>query len=194
MARTFPTVGQSPIDAYTTTKVPATYFETAISSVTTGEEWHGNEIVCTTVLTSGSSYVGQNIVVTATGASGSWLTGSYTKVVYPANTLTSQGYVCAAEFEVNCTGTLQPGDFGVIVLDGNNANTFVMPRTAWLWMNDFGATPIRNLFRLSGISAGSDGDTTSLFAASTSGATLTHSLKFMVGTTPYWIMCSNAQT
>jgi len=194
-ARTFPSVGQSPIDAYTTGRVPASYFEFA-GTVTTGQEWHGNEIVAAPVLTSGSSFVGQNIVVTPTGTSGSWVSGSYTKVAINPSTFIAGGYISAAEFELAISGTLQTCDFGVIALDGNQSNTFspVMPRGAYILLNDFGATEIPNLFRLMGFTTGADTDTTSLFAATTTGAAVSHTLKIMVGTTPYWIMVSNTQS
>lgn len=189
MARTFPTIGQSPIDAYTTGRVPASYFEFA-GTITTGQEWHGNEIVAAPVLTSGSSYVGQNIVVTATGTSGSWVSGSFTKVAINPATFIAGGYVSAAEFELAISGTLQTCDFGVIVLDGAQSNTFspTMPRGAFILVNDWGATEIPNFVRLSSTSVGSAD--TSLFATK-SGATVSHTLKMMVGTTSYWIMVSN---
>jgi len=195
MARTFPSVGQSPIDAYTSGKIPASYFEFA-GTITAGEEWHHNEIVCAPVLTAGSSFVGQNIVVNAIGISGSWVSGSFTKVAIDPATFVGGGYISAAEFELAISGTLQTCDFGVIVLDGAQSNTFspVMPRGSFILINDWGDTKIPNFVRVMNQSVGSDGDTTSMFAASDSTRVSTHTLKIMVGTTPYWILCSSAQT
>ncbi len=188
MARTFPTDGQSPIDAYTTGEVPASYFEFA-GTIETGEEWHGNEIVAAPVLTSGSSFVAQNIVVTATGTSGSWVSGSYTKVVWDPATFVAGGYISAAEFELNVTGTAQSCDFGVLVLDGNQANTYAMQRGAYIMVNDFGATEITNLFRLTGFTVGTK-SATSLWSTNVA-TTATHHLRIMIETTPYYIMLTN---
>jgi hypothetical protein len=164
----------------------------------TGEE-HGVDIVNTGTLSSGDSIVGLNIVTTPAGTAGTWASGIYAKVVQ-GTTKRVNGYLSVAELELSIAGTYNPSDLAVLVLNSTITNTALVNCThkGYIWLRDYGtdggaalgSTSMPNLFIFMDQTIGADTDGASLLAANTI-ASSTHTIRFVVGTTPYYIMCAN---
>jgi hypothetical protein len=141
-------------------------------------------------LASGSGLVGYNITTTTAGTAGSWACGIYAKVVQ-GTTKNVNGYLDAAEFEVvNTCATVS--DWFVVSLQANSVANG--SHSSFIALRDYGSTPCQSMMWLGPeITAGVDGDTTSLIAA-TVGTTNNYTIRVLYHDTPLWIMCSNAQT
>jgi len=120
------------------------------------------------------------------GTNASWMTAAFFRFKM-GSTMRSQGYFCAAEFEVDSDVTGTTSDYGIIVLnsimDNNQANG------CYIWLHKYGDQETRHFLRISDITVGTNSGT-ALFS-STTARTHTHSLHIMVGTSGYWIMCTN---
>ena len=166
-------------------------------------EKHINDFAFTGTLTSGLYLSAQNIILTTQGTAGSWACGLYVKTV-EGTTKNVNGYINAVEFEVSVAGTYSPSDICVMALNSTITNTALANCThkAYMFLRDYGtaggaalgATSMPNLFWFGDQTIGNDGDTASLLTATSSAPTVTHMIRFIIGTTPYWINCSNAQT
>jgi hypothetical protein len=167
-------------------------------SANTGEV-HAFDLKATGSTRSGGSIVGHNIVLTTAGTAGTWASAIYAKVT-EGTTKNINGYISAAELELAIGGTYNPSDLGVLVLNSTITNTNLGNCThkAYIYLRDYGtdsgaalgSTSMPNLFWFGDQTIGSDSDGASLLAANTI-ASSTHTIRFLIGTTPYYIMCAN---
>lgn len=156
-------------------------------------EVHGLEVAFTGTLSSGDAIIGGNFAVTTAGTAGMWASGIYAKVVQGA-TKNVSGYLCAAEFELQNTAALS-SDNAVLVLTSSSAVTGGITCVPYIMLREYGGvtTPGDALVRIFG-DAGQTGTTNAniLWSTVTSAKTNTHTIRIMVGSTPYYIMCSNS--
>jgi hypothetical protein len=162
-------------------------------------EVHVSDFAASGALLSGKGLVAQNIVLTTKGTAGSWACGLYVKIV-EGTTKNVNGYLNAAEFELSVAGTYNPSDMCVLALNSTLTNTAMSncSHPAYIYLRDYGtaggaalgATSMNNLFWFGDQTIGADADGASLLAANTIAAN-THTIRFLIGNTPYYIMCSN---
>ena len=186
MGRTLPTAGMSPIDVYSTAVRPCGYFEHVFTD--DGTERHTIEVVSTATMASGGNYAGLNIVVTTGGTAATWVSPLYCKVVQ-GSTKNVNGYLCAAEFEMTNSAANESAN-AVIVLNSSNSGANKNAQSAFIFLRDYGSSQCQNFLWIADSTMGS-GSATSLVSSKTSAA-VSHTLKIYIGSTPYWIMLSNA--
>jgi len=150
-------------------------------------EAHAVDVVSGGELSSGDNLVGVNVVLTPTGTAGQWASAVYGKTVQ-TGTKTVNGYISGGEFEVADTNAA-PSEVHTLVLDGNS--TVYDANSSYIWVQDFGATDMPNLFKISGDDVGSTSATTMFSTYPEASEAVTHSLKVMIDGTPYWIMMTN---
>ncbi len=186
MARTFPTVGVSPIDAYSTDVRPTAYFEHVITD--DGTERHNVELVATPTMISGGNYVNLNVVTTLAGTAAAWVSSIYAKIIQ-GTTKRVNGYLCAAELEVINTNT-NVSDWFVLVLNGNSTTNG--QHSAYIACRSYGTAVLGNLFWLDDTIEAAVGTKSASSLFSTNVATVaTHHIKVMIGATAYFIMLTN---
>jgi len=175
------------------TKSPYTW-EMDVLGIAAGAELHSLSINSAGTLGSGSGLVGFNVITTTAGTAGSWACGIYAKVV-EGTTKNVNGYLNAAEFELAVAGSYNPSDMCVLALNSTITNSAMAncSHPAYMHIHEYGSATMNNLFWFAEAVKGADGDTTSLLAASV-GPTANATIKFLIGDTPYWILCSSAQT
>jgi len=166
---------------------------TAAARVISGEE-HAVDINMNGTLSSGDSMVGLNVAVTPTGTAGMWVSAIFAKVTQ-GTTKHVNGYLCAAELELNITGTYNPSDWAVLVLNSGDNNTGGQVHSSYILFRDYGTSEPEQVFRFYDASVGTTNGT-SLFSSASAGweDNCTHTMRIMVGTTPYWILLSNVTT
>ena len=162
-------------------------------------ETHISDMAASGTLSSGKGLVAQNIVLTTKGTAGSWACGLYVKTI-EGTTKNVNGYLNAAEFELSVAGSYNPSDMCVLALNSTLTNTAMSncSHPAYIYLRDYGtaggaalgATSMNNLFWFGDQTIGSDTDGASLLAAN-SIAISTHTIRFLIGSTPYYIMCAN---
>jgi len=188
MARTFPTAGQSPIDAYNTQVRPSVYIEHVVTD--DGTERHNVELVSTATMASGGNYVNLNITTTTAGTAAAWVSGIYSKITQ-GSTKNVNGYFCAAEFELVNSAANESANF-VLVLNASNSGANVSGQSAFIAFREYGSTARRDLFWLGTEIEDAVGTKSATTLFSTNVATVaTHHLRITVGATPYYIMLTN---
>jgi hypothetical protein len=137
---------------------------------------------------SGSTAVGQNIVLTTAGTGGTWASALYAKISQ-GTTKNVAGYLCAAEFEISlaaCTGG--PAQFSVLTLNSADNNSTATIRS-FIWMREYGSLANNAFVRFglgSEFTVATTDKTTLLSTAADLG--VSHTLRILVGETPYWIL------
>lgn len=101
------------------------------------------------------------------------------------------GWNAVAEFEYSCSGTQTPADTSCLQLVMDMDYTGSSTNSAYIMLRNYSsnASGILNFIRLYDTTPGT-GDPATLFTAETTG-NYSHGLRIMVGTTPYWIMCTS---
>ncbi len=156
-------------------------------------EEHAFDIVNTGTLSSGDSLVGANIVTTCAGSAGSWVSGLYVKTVQASKMV--NGYLCAAEFELNSVAA-NASDNSIIVLNSTSNHTGSPPAcTPYITLREYGTTPANVLFRIfgdSGQGALNSTDATKLVTQLTNGfeSNVDCAIRCMVGSTAIWLLGS----
>lgn len=154
----------------------------------TGEE-HAMDITYTGILSSGDSLVGLNVAVVPTGTAAAWVSGIYAKVTQ-ATTKSVSGYISAAELEVVQSGTYNPADWAVLVLNSNNSIVSgSQAAAAYIFLRDYGSVALPTLLRFYDATIAIT-DKTTLLSTSAALAS-THTIRMLIGTTPYWILLNN---
>lgn len=164
------------------------YLSVGTSTTPISGEEHALDVDYAGLCSSGDSMVGLDVSVTPAGSAATWVSGIFAKV-NQTSTKAVSGYLCAAELEINLGGSYNPSDWAVLVLNSNDDNTGSNSNNAVILVRDYGNREPANFVRLYDTTPGS-GSPTALFTAETSG-TLSHLLRIMVGTTPYWIMVTD---
>lgn len=159
---------------------------TVAARAISGEE-HAFDVTMAGVCSSGDSMVGGNFAVTPTGTAATWVSGIYAKVTQGA-TKAVNGYISAAEFEVvNSADSVS--DWFLLVLNASNSGAQQGSHSSYIALRDYGSTDIQSFLWVStDFTIGSSA--TDLIATKTSAA-VSHVLRIIVGSTPYWIMVSN---
>ena len=150
-------------------------------------EEHGFDLAVTGTMASGTGMVGLNVAVTPAGTAAAWVSGIYAKVTQ-GTTKRVDGYISGAEFEVVNTNT-NPSDWFPLVLNANSTNNG--QHSAYIALRSYGTLALNQLLWIEDQTIGSDGNTTSLVSANNPAA-CTHTIRFMIDNTAYWIMCVNA--
>jgi len=177
MARTLPSAGLSPIDAYITDNRAAGYFEHVFTATTT--ERHTLDVITTATLVSGSAVVAGNFALTTAGTAAMWVSGIFAKVTQ-GSTKNVNGYITAGEFEVN-NAAANVSDWFVLGLNANNDGAQHGTHSAYIALREYGSTPVQNLLWFGDASIGS-ASATSLVTTSAD-KTATHMIRVLVGTT-----------
>lgn len=184
-ARTFPTAGLSPIDAYSTAVRPTAYFEHVITD--DGTERHNVELVATPTMASGGNYVNLNVVTTTAGTAASWVSSIYAKITQ-GSTKNVNGYFCAAEFElVNAAANVS--DNFVMVLNYQNNGAARGSHESYIALRDYGSLAANSFLWLGDATIGTN--STTVLISSTGAKTHSHSIRIIVGSTAYWLMCTS---
>jgi len=154
-------------------------------------ETHVSDLAMSGALISGSGLVGQNIVLTTLGTAGSWACGLYVKTV-EGTTKNVNGYLNAAEFELAVGGTYNPSDMCVLALNSTITNTAMVncSHPAYVYLRDYGTATMNNLFWFADASIGA---ADSALLSTKNAAAVSHTIKILIGGTPYWIMVSDAR-
>ncbi len=166
----------------------------ATTRAITGEAY-GLNLTYTGTLSSGDSMVGLNIVATAVGSAASWVSGLFVKATQASKVV--NGYICAAEFELNSTAS-GSSDNSVIVLNSVSTLTGSPPAAVpYITLREYGtAGSYGNVFlRVFG-------DTGQGALATFSVSTLVTevqdnyeqgcrcAIRCMVGSTPIWLLAN----
>ncbi len=167
------------------------YYITADLGAISGEE-HGESLALTGTLSSGDSIVGKNIVVTTGGTAGTWASAIFAKVVQ-GTTKNVNGYICAAEFEVDLgsvSGTLSNHFVLVLNYNHDDADITSVSHHGYMQLHSYGDVDPRYFLNIQDFTIGTKADT-SMVSTFADGAHISHSIKIQIGTTPYWILCSS---
>lgn len=189
MARTFPTCGVSPIDAYVTDDRPCAYFEHIVTLPSTAEV-RAVYVVATPTMISGGNYIGFDVRVTTAGTAGTWASAIYAKMTQ-GTTKNVNGYLCAAEFEL-ANAVVNPSNMAVLVLNCSVSYTGTPPAAVpYIMCRDYGSTDADVFARfLDHTKATTDG---TKLISSTTGTFETNvdiALAMMYGTTKFWLLGS----
>lgn len=160
------------------------------ATLITGEQ-HALDIDFTGACSSGDMMVAANFICTPTGTAASWCSGIYAKVV-EGTTKSVNGYLCAAELELIIgAGDYNPSDCAVLVLNAqiNNVNLANISHPAYVYLREYGASAMPNLFWFADQTVGTNSEAVLLSTLNADQAA-SHTIKFLVGTTPYWILCT----
>jgi hypothetical protein len=188
MARTFPTAGQSPIDAYNTQVRPSMYIEHVVTD--DGTERHNVEFVSTPTMASGGNYVNLNVTTTTAGTGAAWVSSIFARITQ-GSTKNVNGYLCAAEFELVNSAANESANF-VLVLNSNNSGANPSTQRAFIAIRDYGTSDCDALFWLGPEIEADVGTKSGTALFSTNVATeATHHLRIVINATPYYIMLTN---
>jgi hypothetical protein len=171
----------SPITVTTAQNINASYGTT---SATTGDTRLMYDNLTFTAAGSGETLRAFSVVTTTTAAVGGTINGAHISLEVDGSGKIS-GAGNAIRATLGGTQTAQTGTLSVIQADTNFGAGVTVPATAsFIRVTDSGATTgaITNLFNLP----------SALVPAKTAAA-VTHTIKIMVGSTPYYLMVSNAQ-
>jgi hypothetical protein len=171
----------SPISVTTAQNINASYGTT---SATTGDTRLMYDKLTFTAAGSGETLRAFSVVTTTTAAVGGTINGAHISLEVDGSGKIS-GAGNAIRATLGGTQTAQTGTLSVIQADTNFGAGVTVPATAsFIRVTDSGATTgaITNLFNLP----------SALVPAKTAAA-VTHTIKIMVGSTPYYLMVSNAQ-
>jgi hypothetical protein len=171
----------SPITVTTAQNINASYGTT---SATTGDTRLMYDKLTFTAAGSGETLRAFSVVTTTTAAVGGTINGAHISLEVDGSGKIS-GAGNAIRATLGGTQTAQTGTLSVIQADTNFGAGVTVPATAsFIRVTDSGATTgaITNLFNLP----------SALVPAKTAAA-VTHTIKIMVGSTPYYLMVSNAQ-
>lgn len=189
MARTFPTVGVSPIDAYNTDDRPSAYFEQVVTLPDTSEV-RNVYILGTPTMISGGNYIALDVRVVTAGTAGTWASAIYAKMTQGA-TKNINGYLCAAEFELTNT-VASPSNMAVIVLDCTVSYTGT-PAVCipYIMCRDYGSTDADVFARFyDHTKATTDGTKLVSSLSNTFETNVDIALAMMYGTTKFWLLGS----
>jgi len=153
-----------------------------------GEE-HAFAVAYAGILSSGDSMVGGNFAVTPTGSAGSWVSGIYAKVTQGA-TKAVNGYISGAEFEVINSADNVSDNF-VLVLNSNNSGGQRGSHESYIALRSYGSLAANSFLWVStDHTIGTKSDTV-LMSTFADGAHISHALRFIAGSTPYWLLASS---
>jgi len=193
--------GTNGVAATPFTQSPYTW-DMNVGSLVTGAELHGLTITAAGTFAGGSTgLVGLNVVTTTAGSAGMWANAIYARVV-EGTTKNVNGYISVAEFQAEVAQTTAP-PCSIQILALNSAVTHTGMRSgsgmAYIGLHDYGSdagvfngqTSMNALFLFAEQTiSGTDPDGTSLLAPNTI-AISTHTIRFLIGATPYYIMCAD---
>lgn len=160
---------------------------TTSSRALSGEE-HAFDVTMGGTCSSGDGMVGGNFAVTPSGTAAAWVSGIYAKVTQ-GSTKAVSGYISAAEFEV-INSAANVSDWFVLVLNASNSGANQGSHSSYIALRDYGSLDIQSLLWVSTDHTIGTNSTTALMS-STAAKTHSHSLRFIAGSTPYWIMCTS---
>jgi hypothetical protein len=155
--------------------------------------WHSGKVHCkeitvgVTPALGATDQIGVGTSLVTTGTGRNWAAGIFAGIVQ-GTTKNVSGYLTAAEFEVKLSAVSNVSEWAVMTLNSWDNNTVGSYRT-YLWFRDYGSLKMNSLIRFSDASI----ETTSKASLlSTAGALAsTHTIRMLIGTTPYWILVNN---
>ena len=151
-------------------------------------ELHGWELNYTGTNISAANLVGLNIAFTTAGTAGGWNAALFAKITQ-GSTKNVNGYLCAAEFEVNQSAD-NVSDWFVLVLNAANNGAQQGSHSSYIALRDYGSLDLNSLLWISDHTVASN-DTTVLMS-STGAKTHSHSIRIVgPGSTPYWLMVTS---
>jgi hypothetical protein len=160
--------------------------------------WHSGALHCKSIEIGSPSIalgatdqVGTGIQLNTNGAGRTWAAGIFANITQ-GTTKNVTGYLTAAEFEVKLSAVTNMSEWAVMTLNSWDNNAVGSFRT-YIWLRDYGSMKMNSLLRFSDAAIGLDGDVVSLIAV-TNSAAATHTIRMTIGSTPYWILVSSAQT
>ena len=189
MARTFPTVGVSPIDVYNVDDRSSAYFEHVVTAPDTSE-FRNVYIVSTPTMISGANYMALDVRVTTAGTAGTWASAIYAKITQGA-TKNINGYLCAAEFELSNSVAI-PSDMAVLVLNATVSYTGTPAACIpYIMCRDYGSTDADIFARFfDHTKATTDGSKLISSVSDTFETNVDIALAMMYGTTKFWLLGS----
>jgi len=196
MARTFPTAGLSPCDFYVDSEVPVAYFRHELKD-TLDSALKTVEVITNVNLVSGGIIQGLNSTITldADSSRGTTACAIYAKVDAGTSDTGVSGRMSVIEARLEYGISSEPqSNMSVLCLDFSNANTLSImsvAHAAYIGLRERSTTQkMPNLFYFMDHEA-AIGTLNASSIISTNTNTATHSIRFMVGTIPMYILCSN---
>ena len=159
----------------------------------TGEE-HALDVSHIATVSSGDSLVAANFAVAPTGSAASWVSGLFAKATQASKVV--NGYICAAEFELNSTAA-NASDNAVVVLNSIRNHTGSPPACdPYILLRDYGTTYGNVFVRVMGDTGQGAIDTTNsarLVTQVANGyeANADCAIRCMVGSTAIWLIASS---
>lgn len=192
MARTFPSIGVSPLDAYITDARPGLYIEQVITLPSTSTVFAARIKQYPTVI-SGGKMRGLSVLVEALAGSGGASLIGITGIAEQDTTKRVDGYMAGGAFTV-ISGAAQAGAMYCVELTyKNTASSPGQPieSHAYIGLRDYSTTvDCSNIFYFVDASPSADDDV--IFATQTSWS-VSHTLRMRVGSTTYYIGVSTAR-
>ncbi len=187
-------VGIGTTTRYLLMSVTQDKFDQDVALSSGAAEVHGFALDLTGTLASGGSTVAANITNTCAGTAGAWACGLFVKTIQAAKYV--NGYLCAAEFELNSTAA-DASDNSVVVLNSTRNHTGSPPAAdPYIMLREYGTTYANVFVRVFG-------DTGQGAINATNAATLVTqvadnyeqnancAVRCMVGSTPVWLIASS---
>lgn len=162
-----------------------------VNSGALSSEEHAWYLAATGELSSGDSYVGVNVLTTVTGTAGSWVSGIFVKATQAAKYV--NGYICAAEFELQSTAA-NASDNAVLVLNSTRNHTGSPPAAdPYILLREYGTT-YANCFVRVFDDTGQSGaaSATALVATGCADAASNTMVRCMLGSTPIWLLATTS--
>lgn len=191
MARTLPTAGLSPIDVYSTEVRPCGYFEHVVTL--DAAERHGFELVGTpTMAAAADNYVTLNIATTVAGSLGTWASSIFAKITQTVNSV--DGYICAAELEVNKSGSYTNRNYAVIVLNNGNNMSGSQSSSAFILCREYGSNVLNALVKFGDNASYSASASAAVVVSAAADGAATHKVRFITTiagvATPMWFLAT----
>ena len=190
MARTFPTVGVSPIDVYNTAVRPGAYFEHVVTL--DGTARYSVQLVGTPTFKQTGDYVNLWIETTPAGTLGTWATSIFAKITQSVESV--DGYICAAEFEVNKSGSITNRQYGVIVLNNGNNIAGAQSSSAFIVCREYGSNVLNALVKFGDNASYSASASTAVAVSAAADGAATHKVRCIVTiagvATPLWLLAT----
>ena len=192
MARTFPTIGVSPIDVYNTQVRPGAYFEHVVTL--DGTARYNVQLVGTPTFNQTGDYANLWVETTPAGTLGTWASSIFAKITQTVESV--DGYICAAEFEVNKSGSITNRIYGIIVLNNGNNIAGAQSFSAFIMCREYGSNVLNALVKFGdNASYSATASTTVVVSAATDGVA-THKVRFITTiagvATPMWFLATTA--
>jgi len=189
MARTFPDLGQSPIDAYMTTSRPCAWFE-QVFTIPDTETCRAVKVVGTPTMIASSKYAGITSLVCPIGTGATWV-GAIQAHLSQDTVKACNGYMAAGLFSIE-NAVDSPCSAAVISLSWKNKATtgFGGVMHSFIQFREYSTVgyQCKCLFELTDTDATAAASATTMVCQMGNATTCSHVIRISCNGVPYWIM------